>query len=191
MNLDIFAYLLLQIVNGKNWNPTFSKSNNYKNWIASLDLKTCLKCKSYHGKIWNINENPDKEPPLHPNCRCLITPMKAIKSGTATNIGLNGADWYIKKYNKLPNYYLSESDAKAQGWIPKNANLATACKDKMIFGGIYKNFDNRLPNTEGRIWYEADINYQEGFRNRQRILWSNDGLIFVSFDHYKTFFEII
>ena len=103
MNLDIFAYLLLQIVNGKNWNPIFRESNNYKNWIASLDLKTCLECKSYHGKIWNINESPDNKPPLHPNCRCLITPMKAIKSGTATNIGLNGADWYIKKYNNV--YY--------------------------------------------------------------------------------------
>ena len=38
--------------------------------------------------------------------------------------------------------------------------------------------------------YEADINYDKGFRNRQRILYSNDGLIFVTYDHYQTFYEI-
>lgn len=190
MNLDIFAYLLLQIVNGKNWNPIFRESNNYKNWIASLDLKTCLECKSYHGKIWNINESPDNKPPLHPNCRCLITPMKAIKSGTATNIGLNGADWYIKKYNKLPNYYISFEEAIKAGWR-KSKWLSNFLPNKMLYGGIYDNVDFRLPCSKDRIWHEADLNYKTGKRNGQRILWSNDGLIFVSYDHYKTFFEII
>jgi hypothetical protein len=42
----------------------------------------------------------------------------------------------------------------------------------------------------GRIWYEADINYDDGYRNHQRILYSNDGLIFVSYDHYQTYYEI-
>ena len=44
---------------------------------------------------------------------------------------------------------------------------------------------------EGRIWYEADINYKRGYRNTQRLLFSNDGLIFVTYDHYETFAEII
>ena len=38
--------------------------------------------------------------------------------------------------------------------------------------------------------YEADVNYYEGRRNRHRVLWSNDGLIFVTYDHYSTFYEI-
>ena len=41
-----------------------------------------------------------------------------------------------------------------------------------------------------RTWYEADINYIPGFRSTDRILFSNDGLIFVTYDHYETFFEI-
>lgn len=41
-----------------------------------------------------------------------------------------------------------------------------------------------------RIWYEADINYTGGFRNGHRIVYSNDGLIFVTYDHYNTFYEI-
>lgn len=48
----------------------------------------------------------------------------------------------------------------------------------------------KLPITPGRVWYEADINYEDGYRNRQRILYSNDGLIFASYDHYHTFYEI-
>lgn len=62
---------------------------------------------------------------------------------------------------------------------------------KMIGGDIYYNRNGKLPSAEGRIWYEADINYEEGYRGKARILYSNDGLIFVSYDHYTTFYEII
>ena len=60
----------------------------------------------------------------------------------------------------------------------------------MIFGGIYENRNGHLPMTSGRIWYEADINYEFGYRGTERILFSNDGLIFVTYDHYHTFIEI-
>jgi len=55
----------------------------------------------------------------------------------------------------------------------------------------YYNDDGHLPGAPGRIWYEADINYKTGKRNTQRIVWSNDGLIFVTYDHYETFYEIV
>ena len=55
----------------------------------------------------------------------------------------------------------------------------------------YKNKNGHLPTASGREWIEADLNYKFGFRNDQRILFSNDGLIFVTYDHYKTFCEII
>lgn len=61
----------------------------------------------------------------------------------------------------------------------------------MITGGIYKNRNEHLPQSPGRIWYEADINYKTGKRNTQSIVWSNDGLIFVTYDHYDTFYEIV
>ncbi len=66
MGMDIFAYLLLQILNGYKWNPKFGVSNKFKNWIAHLDLKTCLYCRKTHGKIWNIDERVEKEPPCSP-----------------------------------------------------------------------------------------------------------------------------
>ena len=62
---------------------------------------------------------------------------------------------------------------------------------KMIVKGIYQNRNGHLPSAMGRIWYEADINYTWGFRGTDRILFSNDGLIFVTYDHYLTFYEIV
>ncbi len=54
----------------------------------------------------------------------------------------------------------------------------------------YENRNKHLPSKNGRSWCEADINYKVGYRNSERILFSNDGLIFVTYDHYKTFIEI-
>ena len=177
------------MANGENWNPKFGISEKYKNWIAHLDLKTCKYCRDYHGKIWLIDETPEKEPRLHPNCRCVIIEMTTIEAGTATINGRSGADWYLKYYIKLPDYYVGWNKAKEKGWR-KGKWPSNFIPGKMLFG-IFYNSNGHLPLKDGRIWYEADINYNSGKRNSQRILWSNDGLIFVTFDHYKTFFEII
>lgn len=189
--MDIFLYLLLQIINGFDWKPEFAESGKYKNWVAILDLKTCLECRKRHGKIWLMNEQPDKEPSLHPNCRCSILIMKTVKSGTATINGVDGADWTLMHESKLPNYYITREEAKSKGWNSKFGNLKTKCPNKMISGGMYYNDNGHLPMKNGRIWYEVDINYKGGYRNTQRLVYSNDGLIFVSYDHYRTFFEII
>ena len=61
---------------------------------------------------------------------------------------------------------------------------------KMATMGVYENYNGKLPFASGRIWYEADINYTPGRRNLHRILWSNDGLMFVTYDHYLTFYEV-
>ena len=52
----------------------------------------------------------------------------------------------------------------------------------MIGGDSYKNKEGKLPSAPGRVWYEADINYESGYRNRQRILYLNDGLVFVTYE---------
>ena len=163
---------------------------NYKNWRAIIDLRTCLECRSLHGKIYDINEWRIVEPPLHDRCRCKIEPMESIFAGGATKNGEAGADFWLKNFGELPNYYVTESEARANGW-KKGKSPAKFIPGKMITRGIYENLDGHLPQAEGCIWYEADINYYEGKRNRHRILWSNDGLIFVTYDHYATFYEII
>ena len=61
---------------------------------------------------------------------------------------------------------------------------------KMLTRGVYRNKDKHLPDVLGRIWYEADLNYYSGKRNRRRIVWSNDGLMFVTYNHYRDYIEV-
>lgn len=68
--------------------------------------------------------------------------------------------------------------------------VANIAKGKTIGGNIYHNRAGKLPQANGRIWYEADINYTSGYRGSEHILYSNDGLVFVTYDHYQTFYEI-
>ncbi len=170
--------------------PITTQSKNFKNWHAILDMKTCIGCRSKHGQVYNVDEFVEPAPPLHLHCRCAIIPMESVKAGNATKNGNDGADYWLRNLGKLPEHYITKSEAKNFGWR-QGKNPAKYAPEKMITGGIYHNSNRHLPEAQGRIWYEADINYYEGKRNRHRILWSNDGLIFVTYDHYETFYEII
>lgn len=90
----------------------------------------------------------------------------------------------------MPEYYVTKKKAKSLGWR-QGKSPSNYIPGKMIMGGVYHNKNGHLPDEPGRVWYEADINYYDGRRNRHRVLWSNDGLIFVTYDHYLTFYEII
>lgn len=182
---------MLQIINGFDWEPEFGDSKNYKNRIARLDLKTCPICRTMHGKIWRNEEQPKIKPRVHDWCRCEIKIMKTVKAGTATTKGSDGADWTLKYESKLPDYYIEYREAEKSGFKNFSGNLGIVAPDRVITRGVYNNRNGHLPNKEGRIWYEADINYIGRFRNGQRIIYSNDGLIFVTYDHYKTFFEMV
>ena len=98
------------------YSPPTQYSRNYKNWIAVLDLKNCLKCRSHHGQIYRIDEMPDIELPLHLNCRCDIKLMKAVVAGYGTKDGQNGADYWMKYFNDLPMYYITKDELVTLGW---------------------------------------------------------------------------
>ena len=85
-----------------------------------------------------------------------------------------------------------KEDAYAAGWKKKGGHkhLSRVLPGKMVGGDSYVNDDGKLPSAPGRQWYEADIDYTEGKRNDMRILYSNDGLVFVTYDHYHTFYEV-
>ncbi len=159
-------------------------------WKTTLDIKTCLICRKRNGKIYRINEKVNPSPPIHPNGRCIIERLGVLLAGTATNNGVNGADWYLKKYGKLPGYYITSNVAKKMGYIDYLGNLSSVAPNRMLFKGVYKNINGHLPSAPNRIRYEADINYTSGRRGTDRIVFSNDGLIFVTYDNYYTFIEI-
>ena len=170
--------------------PKTTVSNRWKHWKATIDFKTCTDCLNHHGKIYRMDEYIPQEPPLHPFCRCVIEPMRAIEHGEATYDGENGADYTLFTRGILPDYYITREEAIALDW-KSSKPLAKYAPGKMLFGGIYYNTEGRLPSAPGRIWFEADINYYSGKRNGHRVVFSNDGLVFVTYDHCITFYEIV
>ena len=172
------------------FHPDTVDSMNWKHWKANLDAKSCEACREQDGKIYGIKELPVPEPPLHPNCRCTIEVMQAVAAGDASKEGKNGADWWILNRGILPEYYIGIESLKNLGWKYGDAPVKYA-PQKMVFGGIYRNDDGHLPDSMNRVWFEADMNYYSGKRNKHRLVWSNDGLIFVSYDHYTSFIEVI
>ena len=166
-------------------------SANWANWMARLLPNTCKFCEDQHGKIVPIAilEGQD-EVEAHPHCQCVYVAMRTKQSGTVTDMGENGAEVYLKQYGKLPDYYITKDEAKNAGWKNKKGNLNKVLPGKFIGGDSYRNDDFKLPTAPRRTWHEADINYMGGHRNSERILYSNDGLYFVTYDHYHTFYEI-
>lgn len=165
-------------------------SEHYKHWISCEDDRRCVPCETMHGKIYEISVKT-KHPPLHLFCRCKIVKMSTRQAGTATSDGTRGADWCLKRHGCLPNYYISKETAARLGWENQKGNLSSIAPGRMIGGDIYYNRDGHLPSAIERIWYEADINYRSGYRTPERILYSSDGLIFVTYDHYHTFIEVV
>ena len=98
--------------------------------------------------------------------------------------------YYIKENGKLPDNFITKSEARALGWDANKGNLAEVAPGKSIGGDVFNNNEGLLPKKSGRIYYECDINYVSGFRGADRLIFSNDGLIFKTVDHYQTFTEI-
>ena len=94
---------------------------------------------------------------------------------------------YINQYHVLPPNYITKSEAQKLGWDSSKGNLWQVSSQKSIGGDRFGNLEGLLPKAAGRQYYECDINYQGGFRGAERIVYSTDGLIFYTADHYKTF----
>ncbi|MBR2835706.1 MAG: hypothetical protein IKE43_08400 [Coriobacteriales bacterium] len=116
------------------------------------------------------------------------TQIKVKKNGTYTS--KEEVALYIHTYNRLPSNFISKTKAKQAGWVASEGNLDEVCPGKSIGGGPFYNDDGILPSATGRTWKECDINYHGGFRGSERIVYSNDGLIFYTNDHYKTFEQL-
>lgn len=94
---------------------------------------------------------------------------------------------YLYVFRELPANYLTKNEAYDIGWNSKEGNLWEVGYGFVIGGDKFGNREGRLPDQRGRQWYECDVNYEGGYRGSDRILFSNDGLIYCTFDHYETF----
>ncbi|SQC97386.1 Ribonuclease precursor [Fusobacterium necrophorum subsp. necrophorum] len=102
----------------------------------------------------------------------------------------------IAKTGRLPNNYMTKDQAKVLGWSEGKA-LNNYAPGKAIGGDVFNNSTRILPIKNGRIWYEADVGIdykmsRSNFKNPgYRILYSSDGLIYGTYDHYETVFPIL
>lgn len=97
---------------------------------------------------------------------------------------------YIHTFGHLPYNYITKKEAKALGWDNSAGNLDEVAPGMSIGGDRFGNYEGSLPEADGRKYFECDVNYAGGYRGAERIIFSNDGLIFYTNDHYKTFEQL-
>ena len=97
---------------------------------------------------------------------------------------------YLTFFDELPGNYITKKEAQALGWDNRKGNLWKVADGCSIGGDRFGNYEGLLPDAKGRRWTECDIGFDGGYRNGQRIVFSNDGLIYYTADHYQSFDEI-
>ena len=94
---------------------------------------------------------------------------------------------YIHQFGHLPDNFITKKEAKNAGWVSSKGNLSEAAPGKSIGGDRFGNYEGILPEKEGRQYYECDIDSDGGYRGAKRIIYSDDGLVYYTEDHYETF----
>lgn len=93
---------------------------------------------------------------------------------------------YIHTYGHLPENYITKDEAYDLGW-KSEGTLDEVAPGMSIGGDYYGNYEGVLPDEPGREYHECDIDYESGNRNGKRIVYSNDGNIYYTEDHYNNF----
>lgn len=94
---------------------------------------------------------------------------------------------YIHLYGHLPDNYLTKKEAQDLGWtggsVERYAGEGTA-----IGGSRFGNYEGLLPEAKGRVYTECDIDtVGASSRGAKRVVFSNDGLVYYTGDHYESF----
>ena len=93
---------------------------------------------------------------------------------------------YLHIYGHLPDNFISKTKARKLGW--SGGSLEPYAPGKCIGGGEYLNLEGLLPEAPGRVYHECDIDtLGKQSRGAKRIVWSSDGLIYYTDDHYESF----
>lgn len=93
---------------------------------------------------------------------------------------------YLHTYGHLPSNFITKKEAEKLGW--SGGSLEPYAPGKYIGGSHFGNYEGMLPEKDGRSYTECDIDtLGADKRGAKRIVFSNDGLIYYTEDHYETF----
>ena len=93
---------------------------------------------------------------------------------------------YLHLYGHLPDNFITKKEAQKLGW--PGGSLEPYAPGKCIGGSRFGNYEGLLPEAEGRTYTECDIDTLGAeSRGAKRIVFSNDGLIYYTEDHYASF----
>lgn len=113
-----------------------------------------------------------------------LSPVPIEENGTYD--GRDGVALYIHTYGRLPGNYITKREARSLGW--EGGGLEAYAPGKCIGGDPFGNYEGLLPDAPGRFYTECDIGVLgKSSRGAKRIVFSNDGLIYYTDDHYDSF----
>ena len=93
---------------------------------------------------------------------------------------------YLVTYGELPSNFITKNQARKLGW--EGGSVQKFQDGAAIGGDKFGNREGILPKADGRQYYECDIDTDgENSRGAKRLVYSNDGLIYYTEDHYESF----
>ena len=186
--LVVAVILILALVRGKDvaqvLNSLFPDGFSTEQTLDTEDLLNTLT------DVISTNVSTDPgESTVTPTPELTKSPLELVEEdGIYSTPDLVAA--YLHTFHKLPSNYITKDEASKLGWVSNKGNLWDVT-DKMSIGGDkFGNYEGLLPKKDGRQWYECDVNYNGGYRGSERILYSNDGLIYYTDDHYESFTQL-
>ena len=123
-------------------------------------------------------------------------PAQSVQPGGTGTLDKNGSyttkedvALYIYLYGELPSNFITKEEAQDLGW--EGGSLEPYAPGKCIGGDRFGNYEGLLPSADGRTWKECDIDtLGKSSRGSKRIVFSNDGLIYYTDDHYESFVQL-
>ena len=97
---------------------------------------------------------------------------------------------YLHCFEELPPNFITKSDAKSLGWVSRKGNLWKVAKGRSIGGDNFYPREDQIPEIVGKLCWECDVNYEGGYRAEERLVFSDDGEIYYTNDHYTTFTQL-
>lgn len=113
----------------------------------------------------------------------------------AHRVGLTDVNGFVEAVESLrtgghlPPRYVTKRRAERADWRP-GLDLCRIVPGDSIGGDRYSDHAHALPYAPARRWREADLDERCGRRGAHRLIWSNDGLYFVTVDHYRHFIPV-